>query len=77
MFIVALIVGPLLGLLGGRFLFRSDAVNRWVVAAVSGLVLLFLLFSPTFDLELKLGLITGILVGWLLSLTPMSLDRAA
>jgi uncharacterized membrane protein YdjX (TVP38/TMEM64 family) len=43
-------------------------------AAAVLLLLAFLLFAPFFALDLKSGLILGVLVGVLLSATPMSVD---
>jgi hypothetical protein len=70
MFVFGLIVGPVLGLLAGHFLFASRALNARFGLALLGLVLLILLFAGAVDLELRLGLVGGVLLGLLLAFTP-------
>lgn len=74
MFIVGLILGPVVGLLTGDYLFRPGGPGPVLSAFAVLLLLAFLLFVPFFALGLKFGLILGVLVGVLLSATPMSVD---
>jgi hypothetical protein len=71
MLILGLAVGPLVGFLLGDFLFRSRTLLAWHRVAVIFLVLLFFVLAPIFKLELKAGLVPGILLGLLLAATPI------
>jgi hypothetical protein len=71
-FIVGLIIGPAIGILIGDYLFRPGGPGIWLSLAAIALLIVFLLFAPFFALELKTALILGVLVGTLLSTTPMS-----
>jgi MFS family permease len=71
-FIVGLVIGPVIGILLGDYLFRPGGPRRWQSLCALALLIVFLLFAPFFTLELKIALILGVLVGTLLSATPMS-----
>jgi uncharacterized membrane protein YdjX (TVP38/TMEM64 family) len=73
-FIVGLVLGPVVGLLTGDYFFGSHGPGPVLSAAAVLLLVAFLLFAPFFALDLKSGLILGVLVGVLLSATPMSVD---
>lgn len=69
MFIIGLIVGPALGLVAGLYLLRSRSINLWLAGAAVVAVTAAVVFLPVADLELRLGLAAGLLLGLLLSLT--------
>ena len=69
MFVFGLLIGPAIGLFGGEMLFTTGTVNRWLAVAISVFVFFLLAFVGLGRLELRLGLIAGILVGLLLALT--------
>lgn len=73
MFIVGMVVGPALGLLGSDIIARAGTVGWWRTVAII-LVLVFILIAPFFALELKLGLLFGTLLGLLLAGTPVDLE---
>lgn len=77
MFVIGLFVGPALGLLAGDYLFRPGGPGR--AAASGSLVALILILAvlPIFALELKLGLILGLIVGALLALSPVDMREPA
>ena len=76
MFILGLLAGPVIGLLGGDFLFRREASNGLLNTMVVLLVLIAVIFAPLVQLELKCGLALGLLLGLALSATPFSLTIA-
>jgi hypothetical protein len=69
-FIVGVIVGPAVGLIGGEFIFGPNGPGPRLATVALSLFLIFVLLAPRLDLGLKLGLVMGILLGVLLSLTP-------
>ncbi|HZU12869.1 MAG TPA: hypothetical protein VFB58_08520 [Chloroflexota bacterium] len=71
-FVFGLLVGPALGLIVGVVAVRR-ALGPWLGLSVLGLVGLFILFVPLISLDLKLGLITGMAAGALLSVTPLTI----
>lgn len=77
MFVFGLLIGPAIGLFGGEMLFTTGTVNRWLAVAISVFVVLFLAFVGLGGLELRLGLIAGILVGLLLALTSPTMLGSA
>ena len=77
MFVFGLLIGPAIGLFGGEMLFTTGTVNRWLAVAISVFVVLFLAFVGLGGLELRLGLIAGILVGLLLALTAPTMLGSA
>lgn len=76
MFILGLLAGPVIGLLGGDFLSRREAPNGLLNTIVVLLVLIFVIFVPLVQLELKCGLVLGLLLGLALSATPFCLATA-
>jgi hypothetical protein len=74
MFIVGLLVGPVLGLVAADFAFGSRGISPWVAAV--GLVVLcaLLLALPVLDLGLRIGVIGGLLLGVLLSRSPLTIE---
>jgi len=76
LFILGLLAGPVIGLLGGDFLFRREASNGLLNTMVVLLVLIAVIFAPLVQLELKCGLALGLLLGLALSATPFSLTIA-
>ena len=72
MFVFGLVIGPVIGLVMGDTIFRARAFDPRIGALVVGLVLIFVLFTSFLVLELKVGLITGVLLGLLLAATPES-----
>lgn len=75
-FIVGLIVGPALGLVGTDYLLRSGVVPRRLFPAILALVLLVVALLPIFQVELKVGLLIGMPLGLLLSTTPSAPEPA-
>ena len=73
MFILGLILGPAIGLLAGDVLARPPAGNKVLSLAAVVLIAFIFLFLPLVDLELRLGLVGGFLLGLTLSATPDSL----
>ena len=72
MFVFGLVVGPLIGLLVGDFLVRRKrAAARWGVVALL-LVCFAILVLGIGSLELRIGLVAGLLLGTLLAGTPLS-----
>jgi hypothetical protein len=69
-FLLGLVLGPALGVLVGDFLRRPALKNARANVAIVALVCLFVLFFNPIDLELRLGLLAGALLGLLLSATP-------
>lgn len=76
MFILGLLVGPALGLLAGHFATRATGSQRWSISLAIVVVLAVLLLVPAADLELRLGLLAGILLGLLLAITPPVISAA-
>jgi len=76
LFILGLLAGPVIGLLGGDFLFRPEASNGLRNTSVVLLILIAVIFAPRVQLELKSGLVLGLLLGLALSVTPFSLTTA-
>jgi hypothetical protein len=76
MFVAGLAVGPAIGLLAGDFLFRSRAIGPKWGAVVTALVCFALLVAPVADEGLRIGLVFGIVLGVLLTLTPMTMSAA-
>jgi len=76
LFILGLLAGPVIGLLGGDFLFRGEAPNGLRNTTVVLLILIAVIFAPFVQLELKCGLVLGLLLGLALSATPYSLTTA-
>ncbi|HLJ65965.1 MAG TPA: hypothetical protein VKX16_01230 [Chloroflexota bacterium] len=76
MFVLGLIVGPTLGVVGGDYLRRKLGLGRRSLGAITVLALLLVLLLPAADLELKLGLLVGLLLGLLLALTPIQSAEA-
>lgn len=74
-FVFGLFVGPAIGL-GIVMLWLRRTVTGVQVLAVLALVAVFLLFVPVLSLDLKLGLIAGVMVGALLAATPSRVDSA-
>ena len=74
MFILGLAVGPALGLFAAQGLARSSFVGPRLAVAILALVLFVFLVAGLLDLELKLGLVIGILSGLLLGSSPMEVD---
>lgn len=72
MFVAGLIVGPILGLLLGDAL-RDHVRPAWLAIAGAGLGLLVFLAVPVVRTEMRVGLTAGILLGMLMSFTPMTL----
>ena len=71
-FVAGLAIGPILGLLMGDAVFRSEPVQpRYAMAALLVVGVVFLLV-PAINLELKLGLLAGVPLGILLSCTPIT-----
>ena len=69
-FILGLIIGPAVGLFAGLYFgTRGAAFWRGVVALV--FFLIFVLFAPFFDLELKIGILLSTPLGLLLAATPI------
>lgn len=71
MFVFGIFVGPLIGLLIGLFVLRSPAFGPWLAGLITVLVLILLLFVGFLPLELRLGTVTGYLLGLFLSVTPL------
>lgn len=74
MFVAGIFVGPLVGLLVGHFLFRSQTLSTWIAGMISALILLVLLLLGVVPLELRFGIAAGYLLGVLLSITPFQLS---
>jgi len=72
MFLLGLVVGPAIGLVGGDVLLRPDGSAARIGLAALGLVLLVVLLVPYVNLELRLGLVAGVLLGLMLAATPVS-----
>lgn len=71
MFLIGLLVGPAIGLLGADFLLRPGGAGARVSAIAFLIAVLVVLAVPAVSLELKLGLIPGILLGVLLAYSPL------
>lgn len=72
MFVFGLVVGPLIGLLIGDFLARRQRADaRWGIASLL-LVCFAILVLGFGSLELRIGLVGGLLLGVLLAATPLS-----
>jgi hypothetical protein len=76
-FVLGLLVGVAIGLLLGLRLLASARVDRRVGMAVIGLIFLFLASVGFLNLELKLGILMGLVLGALLSITPIHLGDEA
>lgn len=73
MFVAGLVVGPLIGIVVGIALARSrPSESRWAWP-VLGLLLVAVAFSAFLSLELRLGLVAGVLLGLLVANTPPEL----
>lgn len=72
MFLVGLIIGPIIGLLAGDFLAGSRPGGEWLAIGAVFFILVFVLFAPLFNPELKTALILSTPLGLLLSVTPES-----
>lgn len=70
MFILGLVVGPAIGLLAGEQLARVARRGLWRAGVVVVLFLLIVLFLPLFNVELRISLAIGTLLGLLLAATP-------
>jgi hypothetical protein len=68
-FILGLIVGPALGLLAGDFV-TGRGVETRIYAALVAVAAILALVLPIGALELRVGLVTGFLLGALLAVTP-------
>ncbi|MGH2448987.1 MAG: hypothetical protein ACRDFS_10360 [Chloroflexota bacterium] len=66
MFVLGLLVGPAIGLALGFLLPRAGGGVPWLGPIVVGLVVIFLLFAGFVPLELKIGLLAGLVLGFLL-----------
>lgn len=73
MFVFGIFLGPVIGLLIGLFVLRSPAFGPWLGGLVAVLILIFLLFVGFLPLDLRLGTVTGYLLGLLVSVTPFEL----
>jgi hypothetical protein len=73
MFVFGLFIGPVLGLLVGLFVLQSPAFGRGLGGLVAVLVLILLLFVAFLPLDLRLGAVTGYLLGLLVSMTPQTM----
>jgi hypothetical protein len=71
-FVLGLIIGPAIGLLAGLY-FGVSKGGIWRAVIALTLFLVFILFAPFLDLELKIGIIMGAPIGLLLSATPSTL----
>jgi hypothetical protein len=69
-FILGLILGPALGLLAGDFARSRVRLTTWVAVGATLFALAILALLPLGDIELRLGLVAGIGVGFLLAVTP-------
>jgi hypothetical protein len=76
MFLMGLLLGPALGLLAGDFTGRSTGGNRQYGVAAIAVIVLLVLFLPVIDFGLRLGLVTGFLLGLLLWSTPQILEQS-
>ncbi|MGI8968434.1 MAG: hypothetical protein ACR2GA_04945 [Chloroflexota bacterium] len=76
MFVVGLLIGPAIGTVVGD-LSRRYAGSVWRTVAGVALLIVFLLFAPFFQIELKIGLICGTLLGLLLEATPLDLTDSS
>jgi hypothetical protein len=77
MFVLGLLAGAALGLILGLRLLASTRVDRRLGIAVLGLVFIFLGSVGFGNFELKLGILMGLVLGALLSITPMTLGDEA
>jgi len=71
MFILGLAIGPALGLLVAEQPARLGVLGPRLTALLVALILFVFLVAGFLSLELRLGLIIGILAGWLLGSSPM------
>jgi hypothetical protein len=74
-FVVGLGIGPVLGLLFGDAVFRSNSINARVAFAALVIVGAIVLFIPAINTELKLGLLAGVPLGILLTATPVAANN--
>ena len=77
MFVLALLVGAALGLILGLWLLASTRVDRRLGIAMIGLIFIVLGSVGSVNLELDLGMVMGLVLGALLSITPMKLGDEA
>jgi hypothetical protein len=73
MFLIGLLFGPAVGLLLADFLLRPGGIGARISGAVFVLAVLVVLAVPAVSLELKLGLVPGLLLGLLLAYSPVAL----
>lgn len=76
MFVVGLFIGPAIGLLGGDLIARWGRY-RWLGILAVALILIFILLYSRFAIGLRLGLIAGAFLGFLLAATPMVAPRSS
>lgn len=74
MLIVAMIIGPVIGLLVADFIerYRAAGLGNWLVTwGVLILFLVFVAFATFFSAEVRIGLFFGTLLGVLIGMTPI------
>jgi len=77
MFVVGLLVGAAIGLILGLRLLASTSVDRRLGIAVMGLIFIFLASIGFVNLELRLGILMGLVLGAILSITPLTMRDEA
>jgi hypothetical protein len=70
-FIVGLLVGPAIGLLLGDVVIGARSMSGWAITIGLMVLALLLLVVPVLDLGLRIGLDGGLLIGVLVSRTPI------
>ena len=74
MVVFGLLAGPMIGLLLARYLFGARGLDPRVGLVVLAALVVFVLAAGFFKVELKAGLVIGLLLGVLLAQSPMSLS---
>jgi MFS family permease len=70
MFIAGLVIGPIVGMLLGILVQRSTALCGWRGFIAAAILVAVVIAVPVIDIELRLGLAAGLILGSLLWLTP-------